>query len=129
MRYWPVVSVMTERTFSMSAGLVASTVTPGRTAPDVSRTTPVMVACADAVAGKSRRRERTAAEPRASVRIVFSSSDKKGSHGDDDRRRVNVAEEYTRHRQPGPYTFMTNAGGVRARIRGGVLQATPGVPA
>ena len=34
MRYCPVPSVTTERTFSMSAGLAASTVTPGRTAPD-----------------------------------------------------------------------------------------------
>lgn len=32
----------TERTFSVSAGLDASTVTPGNTAPDVSLTTPAM---------------------------------------------------------------------------------------
>src|SRR5678815_1132561 len=47
---------MTERTFSMSAGLEASTVTPGMTAPDVSRTTPAMFpgsAWAHAVAGSS----------------------------------------------------------------------------
>jgi hypothetical protein len=31
------------RTFSISAGLDASTVTPGSTAPDESRTTPAMV--------------------------------------------------------------------------------------
>ena len=30
MRYWPVSSVTTERTFSISAGLAASTVTPGK---------------------------------------------------------------------------------------------------
>jgi hypothetical protein len=41
-RYKPLPSVMAVRTFSMSASLAASTVTPGRTAPDVSRTTPVM---------------------------------------------------------------------------------------
>jgi hypothetical protein len=35
----------------MSAGLDASTVTPGSTAPDVSLTMPAMVACAKAVAG------------------------------------------------------------------------------
>jgi hypothetical protein len=35
----------------MRAGLAASTVTPGRTAPDVSLTTPAMVAWAYAVAG------------------------------------------------------------------------------
>src|SRR5262245_40850918 len=45
MRYWPVPSVTTERTFSISAGLAASTVTPGRTAPDGSLTTPAS-ACA-----------------------------------------------------------------------------------
>src|SRR5262249_52258573 len=32
--YWPVPSVTTERVCSISAGLDASTVTPGRTAPD-----------------------------------------------------------------------------------------------
>jgi len=35
----------------MSAGLAASTVTPGSTAPDVSLTTPTMLLCATAVAG------------------------------------------------------------------------------
>ena len=38
----PCSSVTTERTFSISAGLAASTVTPGSTAPDVSRTTPAI---------------------------------------------------------------------------------------
>jgi hypothetical protein len=32
--YWPVPSVLTERTFSIRAGLAASTMTPGSTAPD-----------------------------------------------------------------------------------------------
>ena len=41
--YWPVPSVTAVRTFSMSAGLEASTVTPGSTAPEESRTTPAMV--------------------------------------------------------------------------------------
>ena len=48
MRYWPVPSVTTVRTFSVSDGLEASTVTPGRTAPDESLTTPAIVACASA---------------------------------------------------------------------------------
>ena len=48
MRYWPAPSVTTVRTFSMSTGLAASTVTPGSTAPDVSRTTPAIEACARA---------------------------------------------------------------------------------
>jgi hypothetical protein len=37
----------------MSAGLDASTVTPGRTAPEASRTVPVIDACAKASAGTS----------------------------------------------------------------------------
>ena len=43
-------SVVTERTFSISAGLAASTVTPGSTAPDVSLTTPASD-CANVSAG------------------------------------------------------------------------------
>jgi hypothetical protein len=42
MRYWPEPSVTAERTFSINAGLEASTVTPGNTAPDVSLTTPAI---------------------------------------------------------------------------------------
>src|SRR5438105_10997322 len=52
MRYWPVPSVTTDRTFSISTGLAASTVTPGRIAPDASLTTPVMAACAQTEAGR-----------------------------------------------------------------------------
>src|SRR5439155_20072506 len=55
MRYRPWVSVTAKRTFSINAGLAASTVTPGRTAPDESCTTPAMllapVPCAHAAAG------------------------------------------------------------------------------
>src|SRR5207249_9807079 len=50
---------MTERTFSMRAGLAASTVTPGMTAPDVSLTTPAIeapsVVCAHAAVGNAAR--------------------------------------------------------------------------
>src|SRR6476660_6670844 len=46
MRYWPAAFVVTDRTCSISAGLDASTPTPGSTAPDVSRATPVIDACA-----------------------------------------------------------------------------------
>jgi hypothetical protein len=53
MRYCPLPSLMTERTFSMSTGLLASTVTPGSTAPDVSFTVPVIDACANAMVGMS----------------------------------------------------------------------------
>ena len=41
MRYCPEPSVTAVRTFSISASLAASTVTPGSTAPEESRTTPV----------------------------------------------------------------------------------------
>src|SRR5262245_52313814 len=50
-RYCPEPSVTTERVPSMSAGLEASTVTPGRTPPDPSLTTPVKAPCANAAAG------------------------------------------------------------------------------
>ena len=43
MLYWPVPSVATERTFSISTELDASTVTPGSTAPDASLTIPAIV--------------------------------------------------------------------------------------
>src|SRR5918993_2942735 len=48
MRYCPFSSVVAVRTFSIKSGLVASTVTPGRTAPLVSFTMPVIVAWAKA---------------------------------------------------------------------------------
>ena len=66
MRYCPVPSVVALRTFSMRTGLAASTVTPGSTAPDASRTTPAMVACADAVEGN-----RAAIATTASAHVTF----------------------------------------------------------
>src|SRR4030095_5678108 len=51
MRYWPEPSVTALRTFSMRAGLAASTRTPGSTAPELSLTIPVIDACARANAG------------------------------------------------------------------------------
>src|SRR5215204_3603683 len=53
MRYCPELSVAAERAFSISAGLDASTTTPGSTAPEVSRTAPVIDPCADARTGMS----------------------------------------------------------------------------
>src|SRR5258705_2206950 len=64
MRYWPPPSVTTDRAFSMSAGLEASTVTPGSTAREASFTTPVMEACANAADG-IRRASSTATRQRA----------------------------------------------------------------
>src|SRR5262245_7125393 len=53
----PSASVTTERTFSMRAGLAASTDTPGRTASDVSLTTPAMaLACCAHALDESRTR-------------------------------------------------------------------------
>src|SRR5262245_20860009 len=52
MRYTPELSDTAVRTFSMRAGLVASTVTPGRMAPEGALTIPVITACADAAVGR-----------------------------------------------------------------------------
>src|SRR3954462_547511 len=52
--YAPLASVVTDRTFSINAGLLASTVTPGSTAPVASLTTPANALCACAVAGSAR---------------------------------------------------------------------------
>src|SRR5262249_15925490 len=63
-RYCPVPSVTALLAFSISAGLDASTVTPGRTAPDESLTTPASVACANTDAG-------TAASQRKRHAVLF----------------------------------------------------------
>src|SRR5262245_4024103 len=52
MRYCPVPSVTAVRTFSIRAGLVASTVTPGSTAPEESLIVPAMTACAETTVGR-----------------------------------------------------------------------------
>jgi hypothetical protein len=54
-------SVTAVRTFSMSAGLAASTVTPGSTPPELSRTTPATDAWAWAMEGMSRHSSQSAA--------------------------------------------------------------------
>src|SRR5688572_6291111 len=69
-RYCPPPSVTTVRTFSMSTGLLASTVTPGSTAPDVSFTVPVIVACANAMVGMSTARA-TRCPIRTNARITY----------------------------------------------------------
>src|SRR5687768_13139795 len=78
-RYCPSAFVVAARTFSISAGLETSTSTPGITAPDVSRTVPVIwpvlsPACASAAAGTN---ASTAAINHAilmALRITLSSS-------------------------------------------------------
>src|SRR5262245_49252246 len=56
---WPAALVTMVRVFSMSAGLEASTDTPGSTAPDASLTTPTMDAWANDVTGMPRSATRT----------------------------------------------------------------------
>src|SRR5439155_12726384 len=68
--YWPVPSVTADRVFSMSAGLDASTVTPGKIAPDVSFTVPAMDACANAIDGRSIRTKRATDHCFASLHIA-----------------------------------------------------------
>src|SRR5213078_4368917 len=58
----------------ISAGLETSTVTPGRTAPEASFTTPVMVAWANARAGTSTR-SRNAPNPTCNLRMQLSPFD------------------------------------------------------
>src|SRR5256712_6854615 len=60
--YWPCESVNDVRVFSMRIGLVASTVTPGRTAPELSFTTPAMTLWADAPAGSARQTTATSGD-------------------------------------------------------------------
>ena len=47
------VSLTTPRVWEMSAGLLTSTVTPGRTPPELSVTVPAITLCAAAVMGYS----------------------------------------------------------------------------
>src|SRR5580765_2371926 len=68
-RYAPLPSVTTDRVFSMRAGLAASTVTPGSTAPDESLTLPARPACANTTEGRTSTQERTA-KPIANLRIL-----------------------------------------------------------
>src|SRR4029434_5440084 len=58
MRYWPDPSVTPLRAFSISAELLASTVTPGNTPPDGSRTIPASVVWAWANVGRTRNAKR-----------------------------------------------------------------------
>jgi hypothetical protein len=55
----------------MSAGLDASTVTPGSTEPDASFTTPAISLCASTSTGNSTRLASTNMNPKADVRITI----------------------------------------------------------
>src|SRR5262245_42223523 len=70
MRYRPAASVMAVRARSMRAGLLASTVTPGSTAPVASLTTPAMAVCADAGRGANRTVARRTSQALVAYRVV-----------------------------------------------------------
>src|SRR4051812_27304615 len=70
MRYAPSPSVITERVFSMSTSLEASTVTPGSTAPDVSLTRPAMALWACAAAGSQSTHASAPTPANTSFRII-----------------------------------------------------------
>ena len=74
MRKRPRSSVTAVRTFSMSAGLVASTVTPGNAAPEVSRVEPAIDAWAHADEGSKRIATATRSTPHRHLRIPLASS-------------------------------------------------------
>src|SRR5215475_10761489 len=69
MRKLPLPSVTLDRTFSMSAGLDASTVTPGSTAPDASLTTPAIDAWAYTTDGTRMHDSSTPASTLPTLRI------------------------------------------------------------
>src|SRR5260370_1128555 len=85
MRYSPRSSVTALRTFSMRAGLEASTVTPGITAPDASVTVPEtlapLVPCAEAGADM-KVRHTTARRPRHGIRYMDDSFPRKRDRQD-----------------------------------------------
>src|SRR2546422_1200765 len=78
--YWPDSSVTTVRTFSISAGLAASTVTPGITAPVASLTVPAMV-CARAAGAVASNKTKTT-RIRQAVHLILILH---GSRRDDER--------------------------------------------
>src|ERR1700687_945273 len=75
MRYWPLPTVTAIRTFSIRAELAASTLTPGSTASDESRTTPARIAWADASVG-TRIKHPTRVKARASLLMKKSPFDR-----------------------------------------------------
>src|ERR1043166_2775527 len=77
-RYWPVPSETADRVFSIRAGLATSTVTPGSTAPDVSFTTPVIDAWANARVGN---RTRHTKMPNALTALTTLPPDIRGVNG------------------------------------------------
>src|SRR4029453_16912985 len=68
--YSPVSSVTPVRTFSMRASLLASTLTPGKIAPDVSLTTPAIALCANVRVGDAPTHPNAMNTETASFRII-----------------------------------------------------------
>src|SRR5688572_19816920 len=100
MRYCPAPSVTTVRTFSINAGLAASTVTPGSTAPDESLTTPAIDAWAYTALGISAETRKTP-RIRTSTRISSTPFLRRGHPGgrekyDGGGSRPNVYASWTR---------------------------------
>src|SRR3954470_5748341 len=73
---------MAERIFSIRTGLAASTVTPGKIAPDVSFTIPVNELCACAAAG-SRTKTTNATGPHVRCLVMTCPSRCENPQGDD----------------------------------------------
>src|SRR5438045_1837192 len=92
MLYTPALSLTTVRAFSISAGLDASTETPGSTAPEASFTMPEILACASTVAGESAAQTKTIAIP---SRCMF------GLHGEVPARSLKESAPRDKIRHPG----------------------------
>src|SRR5258708_5561854 len=105
MRYSPRSSVTALRTFSMRTGLDASTVTPGRTAPDASVTMPVMLAalvpCAPA-GDDMEVRHATARRPRHGIRYMDCSFPRKRDRRDAGPPNWETSVEGRQHTPRGP---------------------------
>ena len=72
MRYSPLASVVAVLACSIRAGLLASTVTPGSTAPVVSLTKPAMALCASALSGTNVSRANPASTTTATLLLTIS---------------------------------------------------------
>src|SRR3954454_11484464 len=73
MGYRPLPSVIAVLAFSINTGLVASTTTPGSTAPELSFTTPASVVCAQALAGATHNKASNPNAFSSGARIRFTS--------------------------------------------------------
>src|SRR5215510_2393495 len=104
--YWPSESVTAERVRSIRTSLEISTVTPGRTAPEVSLTTPAIALCARAEAGSASTSDRAA--DTASIQVGLMLPPSAGDHGQIQRcagrsfttRLVRVSATYSDPSQP-----------------------------